>query len=87
VRVVLSSRLIRESPKSADQFLKDKSHMCVANNIGMEINGSEFLHNLIKQICIVQLFNLRVNVVFLEDVPRTLTEGIYVANEIGFYIA
>jgi hypothetical protein len=59
---------VRQFGELADQFLEGKRHLAVADNIGVQIDPSKLLSDLIKQIALSKLLNLCSELKSLENI-------------------
>jgi hypothetical protein len=67
---VLSRGFVGDLGELADQLLEDRTHLCVADGVGVEIDASELFGDLIEHAALGETVYLSVDVEAFEDVPH-----------------
>src|SRR5205085_11248637 len=81
-REMFASSLVREFSELADQLFEGKPHLAVADNIGVEIDPSKLLCDLIEQMALGELLNLRGKIKSLENVASGRGERLHVSKQV-----
>jgi hypothetical protein len=79
---VLARGLIGKLGELADEFLEDRAHLDIADDLGMEVDIGELLRDEVEQAGLGEAVNLGVELEALEDVAHGRGEGLQVGAEV-----
>ena len=81
-REVFTCGFVGEFGKLSDEFFKDRAHFGVGDLVWMQVNGGEFFRDHIKQVCLGEAINLRVEVKLFKDVAHCRREAMDIRAQV-----
>ena len=81
-REVLAGRLVGEFGELADQLLEDEAHLGVVDDVGVEVDGGEFLGDQIEQVGLGEPVDLDGELEALENVADVGREALHIGRQV-----